>query len=68
MLLDKWQGVRTMESGGKKEWLTERSADGTYRVDFRLMAVRDHNLKLVSGVCRATFISASFVAGSLLRV
>lgn len=38
MLLGKWYGVRTMESGGQKEWLTERSADGTYRVDFRFVA------------------------------
>ncbi|MFT7403383.1 MAG: hypothetical protein ACI955_000438 [Zhongshania sp.] len=37
MLLGKWYGVRTMENGGQKEWLTERSADGTYRVDFRFV-------------------------------
>ncbi|MFQ3200186.1 MAG: hypothetical protein ACI9SK_000900 [Zhongshania sp.] len=38
MLLGKWYGVLTMESGGKEEWLTERSADGTYRVYFRFVA------------------------------
>ncbi|MEX1664099.1 hypothetical protein [Zhongshania arctica] len=37
MLLGKWYGIRTMENGGQKEWLTERSADGTYRVDFRFV-------------------------------
>jgi len=38
MLLGKWYGIRKTADGGQKEWLTERSADGTYRVDFRFMA------------------------------
>ena len=38
MLLGKWYGIRKTNNGGQKEWLTERSADGTYRVDFRFTA------------------------------
>jgi hypothetical protein len=38
MLLGKWYGIRKMADGGQKEWLTERSADGTYRVDFRFLS------------------------------
>ena len=38
MLLGKWYGIRKTADGGQKEWLTERSADGTYRVDFRFVA------------------------------
>ncbi|WP_373081614.1 hypothetical protein [Zhongshania sp.] len=38
MLLGKWYGIRKTTDGGQKEWLTERSADGTYRVDFRFTA------------------------------
>ncbi|CAA0105251.1 Uncharacterised protein [Zhongshania aliphaticivorans] len=38
MLLGKWYGVRKLKDGGQKEWLTERSADGTYRVDFRFVS------------------------------
>ncbi|MEX1668053.1 hypothetical protein AB4876_03965 [Zhongshania guokunii] len=38
MLLGKWYGIRKTANGGQKEWLTERSADGTYRVDFRFIA------------------------------
>ena len=38
MLLGKWYGIRKTSDGGQKEWLTERSADGTYRVDFRSTA------------------------------
>ena len=35
MLLGKWYGIRKNANGEQKEWLTERSADGTYRTDFR---------------------------------
>ena len=38
MLLGKWYGIRKLKDGGQKEWLTERSADGTYRVDFRFVS------------------------------
>jgi hypothetical protein len=38
MLLGKWYGIRKTNDGGRKEWLTERSADGTYRADFRSTA------------------------------
>jgi hypothetical protein len=33
LLQGKWYGTLT-EEGVRKEWLTERAADGTYRVDF----------------------------------
>jgi hypothetical protein len=38
LLLGKWYGIRQTAEGGQKEWLTERSADGTYRTDFRLIS------------------------------
>lgn len=38
MLLGKWYGIRKTANGEQKEWLTERSADGTYRTDFRSIA------------------------------
>ncbi|MGB1906288.1 MAG: hypothetical protein ACPHN3_03090, partial [Spongiibacter sp.] len=33
-LIGKWYGMTETRGGGRKEWLVERAADGTYRTDF----------------------------------
>ena len=37
-LIGKWYGMTETRGGGRKEWLVERAADGTYRTDFHTVA------------------------------
>jgi hypothetical protein len=35
-LVGRWYGEAPLKQGGTRQWLVERSPDGTYRIDFRM--------------------------------